>query len=172
MKKHLNFFIEVECCVRCTEKWFSYACTCCVRCTEKWFSYAYTYSFSYSFPLWKWKSLSPVQLFAILWTIQSREFSRPEYWSVAYPFSRGSSWPWDRTRVSCIACRFFTSWATWETRFSLLSYYKIVSVGPFLVVQWLRLCASSTGHKGLNPGQGTKTHMPNSAAEERGKYWV
>ena len=28
----------------------------------------------------KWKSLSHVQLFATLWTIQSVEFSRPEYW--------------------------------------------------------------------------------------------
>ena len=31
---------------------------------------------------------------------------------VAYPSSRGSSWPRNRTRVSCIAGRFFTSWAT------------------------------------------------------------
>ena len=31
---------------------------------------------------------------------------------VAYPFSRGSSRPRNQTRVSCIAGRFFTSWAT------------------------------------------------------------
>ena len=30
---------------------------------------------------------------------------------VAYPFSRGSSWPRNRTGVSCIAGRFFTNWA-------------------------------------------------------------
>ena len=30
---------------------------------------------------------------------------------VAYPFSSGSSWPGNRTGVSCIAGRFFTSWA-------------------------------------------------------------
>ena len=29
----------------------------------------------------KWKSLSFVQLFATPWTLQSMEFSRPEYWS-------------------------------------------------------------------------------------------
>ena len=29
----------------------------------------------------KWKLLSHVQLFATSWTIQSMEFSRPEYWS-------------------------------------------------------------------------------------------
>ena len=33
---------------------------------------------------------------------------------VAYPFSRGSSWPRNQTRVSCIAGGFFTSWATRE----------------------------------------------------------
>ena len=35
---------------------------------------------------------------------------------VASPFSRGSSWPRNRTRVSCIAVGFFTSWATREAR--------------------------------------------------------
>ena len=33
---------------------------------------------------------------------------------VAFPFSRGSSWPRHRTGVSCIAGRFFTNWATRE----------------------------------------------------------
>ena len=31
---------------------------------------------------------------------------------VAIPFSRGSSWPRDQTRVSHIAGRFFTNWTT------------------------------------------------------------
>ena len=31
---------------------------------------------------------------------------------VVYPFSRGSFWPRNQTRVSCIAGRFFTNWAT------------------------------------------------------------
>ena len=35
---------------------------------------------------------------------------------VAYPFSRGSSWPRNRTRVSCIAGGFFTNWATREAK--------------------------------------------------------
>ena len=33
---------------------------------------------------------------------------------VAYPFSRGSSWPRNWAGISCIAGRFFTSWATRE----------------------------------------------------------
>ena len=35
---------------------------------------------------------------------------------VAYPFSRGSSWPRNRTRVSCTAGRFFTNWAIREAQ--------------------------------------------------------
>ena len=43
-----------------------------------------TFSSTHPTFLWsavKWKSLSCVQLFASPWTIQSVEFSRPEYWS-------------------------------------------------------------------------------------------
>ena len=39
---------------------------------------------------------------------------------VAIPFSRGSSWPRDRTWVSRIAGRFFTTWATSSDQFSCL----------------------------------------------------
>ena len=38
----------------------------------------------------------------------------PEW--VAIPFSRGSSWPRDRTQVSCTAGKFFTFWATSEAQ--------------------------------------------------------
>ena len=41
--------------------------------------------------------------------------SRTLEW-VAYPFSRGSSWPRNQTGISCIAVRFFTSWATREAQ--------------------------------------------------------
>ena len=39
---------------------------------------------------------------------------------VAFPFSRVSSQPRDRTQVSCIAGRFFTSWATREAQFLIV----------------------------------------------------
>ena len=42
---------------------------------------------------------------------------------VAYPFSRGSSPPRNRTRVSRIAGRFFTSWVTREARLFSKIYY-------------------------------------------------
>ena len=63
---------------------------------------------------WKWKSLSRVWLFSTPWTVQSMDFSRPEY-----PFSRASSQPRDRTQVSPIAGGFFTHWATGEAQVKL-----------------------------------------------------
>ena len=70
----------------------------------------------------KVKSLSPIWLFATLWTVArqapwSMEFSRQELleW-VAIFFSRGSSWPRDRIQVSCISGRLFTLWATRESQ--------------------------------------------------------
>ena len=41
---------------------------------------------------------------------------------VAISFSRGSSWPRDRTLVSCIACRCFTVWATREAQIQKITY--------------------------------------------------
>ena len=49
----------------------------------------------------------------ILYCLSYQGSSRTLEW-VAYPFSRGSSWPRNWTRVSCIAGGFFTSWATRE----------------------------------------------------------
>ena len=42
---------------------------------------------------------------------------------VSYPFSRVSSWPRNQTRISCIAGRFFTSWATREAHY--INYHII-----------------------------------------------
>ena len=47
---------------------------------------------------------------------------------VAIPFSRGSSWPRDRTWVSCIAGRFFTIWATREAHLVLWKWKVKVKV--------------------------------------------
>ena len=42
---------------------------------------------------------------------------------VAYPFCRGSFWPRNQTRVSCLAGRFFTSWATSWYHSNIRHYY-------------------------------------------------
>ena len=46
----------------------------------------------------------------ILYQLSHKGSPRILVW-VAYPFSRGSSWPRDRTQVSHIPGRFFTNWA-------------------------------------------------------------
>jgi len=67
---------------------------------------------------------------------------------VAISFSRGSSWPRNWTRVSCIAGRFFTDWAM----FSL----KCFSIGTSVLFQCLWLCTPSAGALDSIPGWGTK----------------
>ena len=47
---------------------------------------------------------------------------------VAIPFARGSSWPRDQTRVSCIAGRFFTIWAT-------VPLYRLTDVAVWVLIQ-------------------------------------
>ena len=47
---------------------------------------------------------------------------------VAYPFSRGSSWPRNRTEVSCISGRFTTSWTTGEAQQPQFSSVQFSSV--------------------------------------------
>ena len=44
---------------------------------------------------------------------------------VAFPFSRGSFQPRDRTQVSCIAGRLLTSWATREVELKLLGFVGV-----------------------------------------------
>ena len=63
--------------------------------------------------MWKWKSLSRVRPFATPWTITVHGILQARIlgW-VAFPFSRGPPQLRDQTQVSCIAGRFFTSWAT------------------------------------------------------------
>ena len=64
-----------------------------------------------------WKSLSHVRLFCDLmdYTVQGILQARILE-GVAFPFSRGSFQPRDRTQVSRIADGFFTSWATREAQ--------------------------------------------------------
>ena len=50
---------------------------------------------------------------------------------LAFPLSKGSSQPRDRTQVSCIATGFFTSWATKEP--------KNTGVGSLSLLQWIFL---------------------------------
>ena len=63
---------------------------------------------------------SHVWPFDTLWTVACQAPPSMEIFQarilerVTLPSSRGSSWPRDRTWVSCITGRLFTHWATWE----------------------------------------------------------
>ena len=67
-------------------------------------------------PEWKWKSISPVWLFAMPWTVVLGLLQARILEWVAFPFSRASSQHRDRTQVFHIACGSFTSWATREVQ--------------------------------------------------------
>ena len=56
---------------------------------------------------------------------------------VAISFSRGSSWPRDRTQVSCIAGIFFTDWAMREASVQLICRLLLLLLSHFSQV---RLC--------------------------------
>ena len=63
-----------------------------------------------------WKSLSHVRLFVTPWTIPHGSLQARILEWVSFPFSREFSQPRDRTQVSCITSRFFTSWTTREAQ--------------------------------------------------------
>ena len=79
-------------------------------------------------------SLRRVQLFATPWTVARQAplsmgilQTRILEW-VAMSASRGSFQPRDRTRVSCITGRFFTSWATREAPYAWYTHCVCVCV--------------------------------------------
>ena len=95
------------------EKW----CTK-VRCSPHLSSYKDLLSLGFSYK--PWKSFSRVRFFETPWTIQSMEFSRPEYWS-GYSLSllHGIFLTQELNQgllhwTSSPAWGFFTSWATRE----------------------------------------------------------
>ena len=46
---------------------------------------------------------------------------------VAISFSRGPSWPRDRTQVSLIAGGFFTIWTTWEAQINRVGTTQVLT---------------------------------------------
>ena len=62
----------------------------------------------------------------ILYQLKHQGSPRIMEWA-DYPFSSRSSWPRNRTRVSCIAGRFFTSWATREAHAFMLIVVQLLS---------------------------------------------
>ena len=84
--------------------------------------YMYMYSFLFLNIIIevKWKLLSHVWFFVTPWTVVHRILQARIQEGVAFPFSRASSQPRDRTQVFCIAGGFITSWAPREAQILLL----------------------------------------------------
>ena len=64
---------------------------------------------------------------------------------VAYPFSRGSSWPRTRTGVSCIAGGSSTSWSPREAQWSHINN-KLISKGKWKVLPYSRMPMNKCRH--------------------------
>ena len=75
----------------------------------------------------------------ILCQVNHQESPRILAW-VAYPFSRGSSGPRNRTRVSCTAGGFLTSWGSRESTEMAGEVTVFVCVACFCVLAWGWLC--------------------------------
>ena len=94
----------------------------------------------------------------ILYQLSHKGSPRILEW-VAYPFSRGSSWHRNWTGVSCVAGRFFASWATreaqsWGEEIKNAEWLNCVlnwqlSNWDFLGSPWLGHCVSTSGNTGL-----------------------
>ena len=72
---------------------------------------------------------------------------------VAYPFSRGSSWPRNQTGVSCIAGGFFTNWVMREALTLCKSWIKTVPDRRVKTKRrcrgWGKRCSQYCNNKGL-----------------------
>ena len=73
----------------------------------------------------------------ILYQLSHRGSPRILEW-VAYPFSMGSSWPRNWTRVSCTAGRFLTNWAMREALWCMCIYLLLIlsndAISTFLCI--------------------------------------
>ena len=69
-------------------------------------------------------------------------FSRQVLQWVTIPFSRGSPWPRDQTRVSCSAGRFFTNWAPQEAHIYIYTHTNgwTKKTWPISVYLYLPIC--------------------------------
>ena len=99
------------------------------------------------FSLSEWKSFNRVQLCDPMdYAVQGMLQARILVW-VAFPFSSGSSHPRDRTQVSCIAGKFFTSWATWGA----LYVWVILIIFVFVSLLWGDLAKKKKKKKLIRP---------------------
>ena len=84
------------------------------------------------FPIQGWNQGLP-HCRQILYQLSHRKAQELLEW-VAYPFSNGSSWPRNWTRVSCIAGGFFTNWAIREAPTTTEIFQLLKMIGSYLSI--------------------------------------
>ena len=77
--------------------------------TSSWITIISFYRLNFASFLWKWKKVKVTSDSHGILQARTLEWK-------AFPFSRGSSQSRNQTQVSCIAGRFFTSWATRKSK--------------------------------------------------------
>ena len=70
---------------------------------------------------------------------------------VVYPFSSGFSQPRDQTGVSCIAGRFFNTWAIWEAEHRRTDAFRLWHWRRLLRVPWTGRRSNQSILKEINP---------------------
>ena len=85
---------------------------------------------------------------------------------VVISFSRGSSGPRNRTRISCIVRQVLYHLSHWRSPHELIDMLKKRKYRISLAVQWLKLCTPNAGDTGLIPDQG-RPPMPHSATKKK-----
>ena len=89
---------------------------------------------------------------------------------VAVPFSTGSSWPRDQTRVSCIAGTFFTIGAIREAHFTNIEHLRVCFVAwgdywqEMIICCWMGYLPASS-HTWIWNHKMLKVGMPRGSAE-------
>ena len=84
----------------------------------------------------------------ILYQLSHKGSPRVLEW-IAYPFSGGTSWPRNQTRVSCIAGEFFTNWAMREAYIYMNDLLLYFSITYHIITYPLKLLWSKDHHLSL-----------------------
>ena len=80
---------------------------------------------------------------------------------VVYPFSRGSSWPKNRTGLSRIAGGFFTNWAMREAQsMTVLKSSHVIHPWCTLLIVWYWNDTESVKHHGFTANSGNSVLLP------------
>ena len=131
------------------------------------------------------RMLSHVWLFVTLWTVACQDPLSMEFFQawilewVAISYFRGSSWPRNRTHLSCFGQWILYRWVTWEAQTEYLHPFKIqmLKPNPQCDDDWGRAFGRWLGHEDgtlLNGMKKMSRREPWSlpSCEDSGRAWL